>query len=150
MVLVCLSVAPAVQADEEWTPALATRSVDTGIKLEWTTPDGPRGQNIAHTEVWRFTPLAPVVTPGDVPTAPGSWELHAIREGVAPYYVDETGTTGTFYFVRLVFLDGSMSSPSNPSSVDYPHCSWLYIMVPPKTALYCLFPPPFVEDWPPI
>lgn len=139
MALVALFVAPVANADmdNEWQPVLQTKSTDDGVKLEWTTPEGPRGQNINETEIWRHVPVGLGV---------GTWELYDTREGVAPYYVDEEGANDTFYFVRLVFKDGDVSAPSNPSSVDYPHCSWLLVTVPPKVSQHCLFPPPFVGE----
>lgn len=138
LLLVCLSMAPSVQAEEDFTPQLNTRLVDTGVKLEWTTPEGPRGQNVQAAEVWRYVRVAP--------EAPGQWQLLMERDGKAPYFVDEAGDADSFYFVRLVFLDGEKSSPSNPSSVNYPHCGWLLLSVPPVFSPHCLFPPPFIED----
>lgn len=138
--LMSLSMASTVQAEPEddWTPTLTTGLVDDGVKLAWTTPEGPRGRNIDHTEVWRYSPAAPGL--------PGTWDLYETRNGVAPYFVDEEGRGETFYFVRLVFTDGETSPPSNPSSVDYPHCTWLILTVPPHVTSYCLFPPPFVPE----
>jgi hypothetical protein len=139
LVLVLLALVPIAHADveDDWRPVLNARLTTDGVKLEWTTPDGPRGLEIQQAEIWRHVPLGPGV---------GTWELYETRNGVAPYFVDEDGTNGTFYCVRLVFKDGEVSPPSNPSSVDYPHCSWLVVTVPPKVSQHCLFPPPFVQE----
>lgn len=142
--LVAVGTVPATHGEDPWAPELAARFVEEGVKLEWTTPSGPPGPSIDEVEIWRYDARLATVEFGA--QAAGFWELYDVKSGVAAYYVDKAPEADgdTFYFVRLVFDDGSVSSPSNPSAVNYPHCSWIMLSIPPVLASECLFPPPFV------
>lgn len=129
-------------------PELSVRETEEGMKLNWSLEDqAVPGLLIEDVEIWRYVPIVSPLEHGIPLEGIGEWEHYDSGDGKSFSYVDTDPEAdgSTFYFVRVLFQDGSVSMPSNPSSMDYPHCHWIILHVPPQTDFACLFPPPFVE-----
>jgi len=147
LVVLLLPLVAAGPSEVRGAPSLEVTGHAAGNRLAWDyAADTPPGRIVGHLEIWRYEPDGSTSVGGAQVGGVATWELYDTSHGNAQTYIDHDpgADGGTFYFVRVVYTDGSWSPPSNPSSVDYPHCHWLYVAMPPQTEPGCLFPPPGV------